>query len=164
MEFGTSGYTMDHVFVLYDRASNSVWYPGDEMNLVAVAGQRKGASIPFLDEPAPIALREWLEQHPDSTVLLPTEDDAKMMHRPYLGVGLDAAERGLVITGVAEGSPAAAAGFRPGDLLRRFGGREIAAGRDLRDAIMQYSAGDSVEVVVERDGAPTKLQVKLGSR
>jgi len=65
VEFGTAGYTMDHVFVLDDRASNSVWYPGEKA-LEAVGGARKGSAIPFLDEPAPVALGDWLAEHPGS--------------------------------------------------------------------------------------------------
>ena len=53
---------MDHVFVLYDRMTNSVWYPENDSSLQAVGGAQKGASLPFLDEPAPVSL-----------VLLPAE-------------------------------------------------------------------------------------------
>lgn len=72
MEFGTSGYTMDNVFVLYDRLTDSLWYPLGDGTMDAVAGQLKGTSIPLLDEPSPLRLEEWLKQHPDSKVLLPS--------------------------------------------------------------------------------------------
>ena len=72
---------MEHVFVLYDRLTHSVWYPGEDATLDAVGGSRLGESIPFLDEPAPVTLGEWLEQHPDSTVLLPTEEDLVRLER-----------------------------------------------------------------------------------
>ena len=70
-EFGNSGYMMDSVFVLYDRLTNSLWYPLGYRTMDAVAGPRKGASIPLLDKPSPMRLQDWLEQHPDSKVLLP---------------------------------------------------------------------------------------------
>jgi len=69
---------MDDVFVLYDRASNTVWYPG-EAALEGVGGRRKGDSIPFLDEPKPMSLGEWLGAHRDSAVLLPSEEDSREM-------------------------------------------------------------------------------------
>ena len=72
---------MDRVFVLYDRLTNSVWYPGQAATLEAVGGSRLGKSIRFLDEPAPATLGEWLEGHPDSTVLLPTEEDLAHLER-----------------------------------------------------------------------------------
>ena len=71
MEFGTSGYTMDRVFVLYDRRTDSIWYPLSDETLDAVGGARKGESIAILDEPAPQPLYEWLDTYPDSTILLP---------------------------------------------------------------------------------------------
>ncbi|MCP3905975.1 MAG: DUF3179 domain-containing protein [Planctomycetes bacterium] len=74
VQFGTSGYTKDDVFVLYDRSSNSVWYPLSDESLDAVAGARRGESIPFLDEPTPVSLGAWLDEHPGSEILLPTED------------------------------------------------------------------------------------------
>lgn len=72
LEFGTSGYTMDNVFVLYDRMTDSIWYPLGDGAMDAVAGELKGTSIPLLAEPSPLRLGDWLEQHPDSKVLLPT--------------------------------------------------------------------------------------------
>ena len=78
MEFGTSGYTMDNIFVLYDRASDSVWYPqGNE--LAAVAGKRKGSSIPFVDEPAPVSLAERLVD--ECEVLADPVEPADLEHR-----------------------------------------------------------------------------------
>jgi hypothetical protein len=74
-EFGTAGYTMDHVFVLYDRLTNSVWYPVHDDSLQAVGGTQKGTSIPFRDEMAPVPLGEWLDVHPASTVLLPAAEE-----------------------------------------------------------------------------------------
>ena len=70
-EFGTSGYTLDQVFVLYDRDSDSIWYPLGDGTLDAVGGRRRGESLEILDEPAPLPLGSWLAEHPDSTVLLP---------------------------------------------------------------------------------------------
>ena len=80
MRFGTSGYTMDSVFVLYDRLTDSVWYPLGEGTMDAVAGQWKGTSIPLLDEPSPQPLGDWMKLHPDSKVLLPTPH-SKTVHQ-----------------------------------------------------------------------------------
>lgn len=72
MEFGTSGYTMDGVFVLYDRMTYSLWYPLGGGTMDAVAGELKGTSIPLLAAPTPMRLEVWLAQYPNSKVLLPT--------------------------------------------------------------------------------------------
>ena len=66
---------------MYDRLTNSVWYPGQDATLEAVGGSRLGKSIWFLDEPARATLGEWLEEHPDTTVLLPTEEDLDHLER-----------------------------------------------------------------------------------
>jgi len=69
--FGTTGYTMDSVFVLYDRQTESVWYPLKRGQMNAVSGPRKGDAIPILEKPKVVALGEWFESHPDSMVLVP---------------------------------------------------------------------------------------------
>ncbi len=162
MEFGTAGYTMDHVFVLYDRDSETVWYPGDN-GLEAVGGERKGQSIPFLDEPAPVALGEWLDAHPDSTVLLPSERDYKAINRPTLGVRVEDHDGSIVISRIGDDSPAAAAGLEVGDRLQSFDGRTIVERRDLREILMDSAAGETVEIVVERDGELLTLRPTLAS-
>jgi len=70
---------MDDVFVLYDLESNTVWYPG-ETELEGVGGRLKGHRIPFVDEPTPLSLGEWIEKHPDSEVLLPSEADYRELN------------------------------------------------------------------------------------
>lgn len=79
VSFGTSGYTKDNVFVLYDRDTESVWYPLSDNTMDAVSGPRRGRSIPFLDQPERMPLAKWRALHPDTTVLLPPpspRDDA----------------------------------------------------------------------------------------
>lgn len=71
-EFGTTGYTMNHVFVLYDRVTESVWYPLNDGTLDAVSGPEKGRQIPLLAEPGKMRLSAWQKLHPDTKVLLPT--------------------------------------------------------------------------------------------
>ena len=145
---------MDHVFVLYDRATNSVWYPG-ETGLEAVAGSRKGSSIPFLDKPAPIALSAWLEQQPASTVLLPSEEDhaslEEMRNRPYLGVRLGEQDGALVVDEVMPDTAADAAGFQAGDVIVKIGEHSIASREDLSDALSEHGPGDTVAIAIERD-------------
>jgi hypothetical protein len=63
---------MFNTFVLFDRESDSIWYPGDGKALEAVSGVRKGDSIPVAAESPVMPLNEWLESHPDSKILLPT--------------------------------------------------------------------------------------------
>ncbi len=162
-EFGTSGYTMDHVFVLYDRASDSVWYPSDTA-LEAVGGTRKGSAIPFIDKPGPVVLDDWLAEHPDSTILLPDERDYRMANRPYLGLRLEDGSNGPAISAVSEGSPAEAAGLRDGDILRSIGGHEIHERCDIRDVMAELTAGEAVDVVVQRGRKRKTLRITPRAR
>ena len=69
-EFGVSGYVYRNTFLLYDRPTRSLWYPLDAERWTAISGPRRGDVIPFIEEPGVMPLREWLELHPTSTVLL----------------------------------------------------------------------------------------------
>ncbi len=82
MKFGTSGWTMNRVFVLYDRTSGSLWYPLGDGTMDAIAGPLKGTSIPLLDEPSPLRLEDWLKQYPDSKVLLPSPHSKTVLSIP----------------------------------------------------------------------------------
>jgi len=69
-EFGVSGYVYKNVFLIFDRKTESLWYPLDESGWTAIGGPRKGEVIKFLGKPAPVALGKWRKQHPDTRVLL----------------------------------------------------------------------------------------------
>jgi len=69
--FGTTGYTYRNTFVLYDRKSDSIWYPQQPGEMNALSGQYSGNALPFLAKPAPMPLAEWREKHADSLVLVP---------------------------------------------------------------------------------------------
>ena len=68
--FGTTGYTYRSVFVLYDRASESIWYPLQDGAFDAISGTRRGEQIAIIDKPRVMTLGEWRNRHPQTTVLL----------------------------------------------------------------------------------------------
>ena len=76
VEFGTSGYTKDDVFVLYDRRSNSLWWPRSDGAFDAVSGPEKGEALEFLDKPSVMPLGRWVKDHPETLVLLPAPEEA----------------------------------------------------------------------------------------
>ena len=96
--------------------------------------------------------------------------------RPWLGVvGYDmnrriafhyglGVSRGVFIADVNEGSPAAAAGVRVGDVLVTLGGRPIGGIADLVDAIHERAIGETIEVEVSRPGSPARIQATLAAR
>jgi len=72
----------------------------------------------------------------------------------------------LRVTRVIEGSGAAAAGVRAGDLVRAIDGRALPAYDPLRESVVRGRPGDLVRLTIERSGepAPMVLPVVLGPR
>ena len=68
--FGVSGYVYKDVFLIYDRQTESLWYPLDDDQWTAISGPRKGETIPFIEKPSPVPLGEWRRKHPDTVILL----------------------------------------------------------------------------------------------
>ena len=56
------------------------------------------------------------------------------------------ARQGVVVLDVAQGSPAARVGFRPGDVVLRLNGRDIRRVQDLTDALRQTPQTWQVQV------------------
>ena len=85
---------------------------------------------------------------------------------PYLGTIPDMTPRdfGLRLTGVREGSPAEEGGLRAGDVVVEFDGNDIGDIYAYTYALRDKSPGDSVSIIVERDGERVTLNVVLGER
>ncbi len=73
-------------------------------------------------------------------------------------------EGGILVNEVIEDSPAAAAGLADGDIIVEFAGKEIADADDLHKAVRKTDPGDTVDLVVIRDGARRTISVELGVR
>ena len=168
VEFGTTGYTMDNTFLLYDRETESVWYPLGDGTLDAVSGERHGTSLDFLAKPDPVALGAFLDEHHGARILLPSEEDVETMrraaNRPYMGLALEPAEGGVKIGSVVDDGPAAAAGLQAGDVIRRMAGAKIESRRDLRRVIRDHEVGDVLEMLIDRDGQTITVELTLGAR
>lgn len=86
----------------------------------------------------------------------------------YLGVQLEEEieheEGGARVTEVVSDSPADQAGLQEGDVIVEFGGRTIRGPLGLTKRIHEQEPGDSVEIVVRRDGKRRTLEAELGDR
>lgn len=67
VSFGTSGYCYEERFVLYDRATDSLWMP-ESQGLTAISGPLAGKVLPVIERPEPIAWGKWRRRHPDTLV------------------------------------------------------------------------------------------------
>lgn len=85
---------------------------------------------------------------------------------PYFGSIPDFAEppTGVRFADVREGSPAALAGLKAGDIMVGFGGKKIQNLYDFTYALRQSKPGDDVEVEVLRGTEAVKVMVHLVAR
>jgi aminopeptidase YwaD len=86
--------------------------------------------------------------------------------RVYLGTIPDYGEEveGVKLSGVREGSPAAKAGLRSGDVIVECGGKQIKNVYDYTYILGERKAGELLEIVVLRDNERVKLQATLEQR
>lgn len=93
-------------------------------------------------------------------------DDAEVKSEPraFLGVGLIDADKGVKITNVTEGSAAAKAGLKEGDVITKFGGSVVKTAEDLTEQVRAKKPNDEVEVSYIKAGEKKerKVKVKLG--
>jgi len=96
----------------------------------------------------------------------PTGSSSSGGYGPYLGTIPDMTPRdfGLRLTGVREGSPAAAAGLQAGDVVVEFDGNPVADIYAYTYALQDKSPGDEVTIVVERDGQRVTVTAVLAER
>ena len=71
---------------------------------------------------------------------------------------------GVALAGVTEGSPAARAGLRQGDVIIELAKKKIKNIEDLTDALGGHKPGDEIEIVVQRTGQAVTVKVILSSR
>jgi len=64
---------------------------------------------------------------------------------------------GALVSQVVEGSPAAKAGVRTGDVITSVNGQPVKSNSELRNAIGLLRLGDKVEIGMVRDGKPLRL-------
>ncbi|HEY8533492.1 MAG TPA: trypsin-like peptidase domain-containing protein [Micromonospora sp.] len=85
----------------------------------------------------------------------------KISH-PYIGVSVTRAPSGgALISAVTPNGPAQRAGLRTGDIVTRFGDKEINDSDELVAAVQSGKVGDRVEVTYLRDGETRKTTVTL---
>jgi serine protease Do len=89
--------------------------------------------------------------------------------RGYLGIQSRALQpgqtgtdmEGVTVAEVMSGSPAAQAGVQPGDVIRKFDGRDVKNFSALRSLVAQTQLNKEVQLEVLRDGKPLKLTAQI---
>jgi serine protease Do/serine protease DegQ len=70
---------------------------------------------------------------------------------------------GALISVVQPGSPAEQAGLRAGDIVVRFNGRPVRTGTELRNRLGLTPVGETVELVLRRDGAERTIRAQIAA-
>lgn len=100
------------------------------------------------------------------------------LRRPYLGIRLQTlwidstvaarfgrhSRRTPVVVGVEVGSPAAAAGLEPGDLLETIGGREVDGVDGVMRALVRAPVGSTTELGFRRGGELQTRSLTVGEQ
>ena len=73
-------------------------------------------------------------------------------------------EAGVLVSSVTENGPAAKAGVRVGDVITAINGKTVGNYHDLRDAIRDNHAGDSVRIDVIRGKSRQTMMATLDER
>jgi hypothetical protein len=139
--------------------------PGDDWEKIDAAGLDKVAAIvadvtaAVANRPERLTLRRGAGEPPRQT-------GVSTGYGAYLGSVPDftPVERGVKLSGVTPGSPAAVAGILAGDVVVGLGGRAVDDLQGLTDALRAHKPGETVEVRVVRGTAPVVVQVTLGNR
>jgi putative serine protease PepD len=82
----------------------------------------------------------------------------------YLGVSLSSTSSTALVAAVRDGTPAARAGLKAGDVVTALDGKSIASTGELESAIAAHKPGDSVSLTYTRNGKSHTVQLKLASR
>src|SRR5262245_64020975 len=69
---------------------------------------------------------------------------------------------GALVSSVTDGSPAAKAGIKPGDVILEFNGERVARADRLPNVVATTPVGREVPLSLMRDGKSTPLTVKVG--
>jgi serine protease Do len=84
---------------------------------------------------------------------------------PVLAAGLGLTrDRGVILADVWPGSPAAAAGLRPGDMVLTLDGKPMENGRQLQVNLYRRSVGDAVVLEIQRGDQTIKIAVQIAER
>lgn len=81
--------------------------------------------------------------------------------RPWLGVGIEPAYRGIRIIEVVADTPADIAGMSQGDHLRAINGSPVNSPEELIANISKRKVGEQVEVTLRRQGRVVRLKMEL---
>ncbi|HEV3469446.1 MAG TPA: PDZ domain-containing protein, partial [Pyrinomonadaceae bacterium] len=105
----------------------------------------------------------WLGVRGDAAFRTPLENWLDKGWRAETALPLIQGRQGVLLTSVPPGTPAFAAGLRPGDVIARVGGRDLRTVEDLSLVLKELRVGSTADFTVwrSREPGPLKLAVLL---
>jgi len=140
--------------------------PSDTWDKINIDGAAKVSDLVLIS-----ALEIADAKEPPNFASLPArppgdQEEGEVKLGTYLGSIPDygANAGGVRLAGVTEGSPAARAGLREGDIIVQLAEMKIQNIEDLTAALQGQKPGDEVEITVLRTGKPVTLKATLRAR
>jgi serine protease Do len=98
------------------------------------------------------------------------------IERAYLGIymqdmdetlarslGISPNTKGIFVAGLAMNSPAEKSGLQQGDIIQRVEGKSVDTSKQVQTAIRSHKPGDSIQILVFRNGSMKPIDVKIGN-
>ena len=83
-----------------------------------------------------------------------------LLHNIYCKHGIDE-EYGVVVRKVKKQSPANRSDIQPGDVITKIGRDKITSTDDYQSLVKQYEQGDSILLLVKRNGASRFVALEI---
>ncbi len=128
------------------------------------------------DQTVPTAPSQTLPTTPSQTVPATPSQPSTQSSTGYLGVEIVTVtpalqsqyklsrSSGVLVAALDTSGPAAAAGIKEGDIITTVDGTAVTDRQQVADIVQSKTAGQTVSVVVDRNGQTVTVQVTLGSR
>ncbi|MCX7875703.1 MAG: M28 family peptidase [Melioribacteraceae bacterium] len=147
------------VLFFFTGTHNDYHKPSDDVDKINFNGQEKVLNFVF-----DVAYNvQNLDSKPDYVKVV--EQAQRPVGRTRVTVGtvpeFGYNGNGYKLSGTTEGSPAALAGLKAGDIIIKFGPKTVGNIYDFMYAVQDYKAGDKVDVVVLRDGKEMTFTLEL---
>jgi len=72
-------------------------------------------------------------------------------------------DKGVLVMGVAKNSPAAQAGIKVADVIKKINGKEVTDARTVQDIVEKSTVGSDMQLELSRGGQTVNLSVKAGA-
>ena len=139
-------------------------YKGNDIQIITGnrASEMRGAmalTLPRASRPPRAQAFPRMNMSPDGLEGLPFSDEK----RAFLGVSTEAADGGVKVMEVTQGSAAEKAGLKKDDIITLVGNTKIESSDALYEAISKYKPEEKITISYKRDGRETTTNAVLGT-